>query len=843
MSDAQQPNSQAPDSERSLLDKPLPEAPKLRIVRAAACDLTTGITSLTPETFLLTPLTEKTERASDLVEKARKRTLGTSSDDPLLPAVLQNAIILRKHGIVCAVFEQTVMDEILRKRWFELIEEHLSSAGLPDEQGMAECWSALIQTLDQETQQYARRRALDEEAFQALNGVIAWIRAEAVYVLRFGTAQTKVILNRLRAKNIRSLDNLGEYAFDVAKAKVKQQRRKENPPETPKPLDSTLFSSAHYTHLLEGNDRFLLLTSPPWMQTQTSELFRVAGETSKRESACQMVWQMLRTITNEPQGMMFVLDITPQEADLNRTDRTDSQQSTQNELTQQTTKQVARTVSKSTPALVKSVAGAVVVGAVAVASYFGYQAYKKRTTQESTPSAGVFSFGSARKAHSSAAGSTDTATAASLPFHDSVAFSQAPSAGEIRLEALPAFASFDKLQRQLVPFLFSSPHHTDLNTPEALSKVLNVSVEAASKGMQLGEWVLRPDPVQPQMASASGGTSSSAGGTAKKTRFWLVFKEPLKAGAYTIRFTYKHDSIQRSAQTRLVVLPTELRSLKTIIIPKAYYGKRAGFRAKLLDELNELLAQYGAQAQFPKRQLKVSYQLSEKQSIEDLAYEEPFIDGGPCIPAWSKKCTFTITWTHPITNEPLTLYTSREIEPEQLKPSLIAPNAFVEMVDADDIPVSKNRKLASQKPLSFKIRIKGLDIDYAETPIDADPQTCVIIRAKPEYIEPLGAPSIDFQSADTKLQVLDAEGKPIEGWSASPATIVIPDKHGTSFDKETCSYTMTAEIRRLPAKPSTEKHTLTGRLTIVGGAKLSNPLTGKEVTAANSVTIPVSIEY
>jgi hypothetical protein len=930
----------------------IPEVPKLRFVRAVCCDLNTGTIGLAQQSSLFVGIGTHAADAT------------ANTPDATVQTLLRNVVRLRKRGLVSAMFDATFGDTALRQQIYAAIEafflEHTKQVGDTDEVDTSdeaaadkatndtttksgaseldasEFWDKLLRVLEPMCASYAEKSGMDAALFADANGVIAWILSDAVYVLSFGMARATVIHNRLRAKNLKSVDAAGEYALDVARTAVKKKMQRRSSaaqsavtPDTPKPLQSTLFQAKHFKLDVENNDRFIALTNPPWLQTQVNELFRVAGETTKRETACQMVWQMLRTMSSVADantgsvaagaGLMLVADVTPQEADLsNRGDKSNTPDQSSNlsnagKATKATSGAAgAGAAARSSQALrgsrglagLKPSVAALVAVAIGVASYAGWQWNKKRKAQlaeQSQPTGYVIT---SKSSTAKKAQSPETGLPPHLQHSDSSSTLNAEPAiaqGETKLDIAGAFLSFDKMPRQSIAFVFATPLAKDSAGLAALmAKSLRVSIDAVPSAIDAQSasaeksdrftdrsadksssaafdrlWAIRPDPM------------AAAGKDGKKTRFVIFSRSPVRAGKYVVSMTFSADSIMRRAQSQLLVLPSDLKSLSAATIPdtRRTIGNHTGFSARMLRELagmisgssssasaanaasnltstlvsGELSAAFSKQI---KDRLSVECRINDKTVGAIQPYSEPF-DDGPCLPAWATKCVQELTWTSPVSRESIVLWTSKEFDALQAAPEVVAVNAFTQ-IEVDDAPLPKNKKLAFARPFSFKIRIKNLEIGYADVAVNSDPDNCRAIRATLDNIEPLGAPQIDFSHPETKLEVINEAGESDNSWKLTPQTLVpviASDGGGTSSSASSSTksassqdgkeikpyadgvYSMLLEVKKLPPKPANEKRVLRGKLAIVAGAKLTNPANGKVSMGKNTLTLSVDLEY
>ncbi len=819
----------------------LPDIPKVQILRWASSDLLTGALNL-PQEYLV------------MMNVGSERI----AEQSILPSKIQNTLLLKPNGSAFAVFDQLsehpslipVMSRAVRE-FFSV----LSSEMMKQQDAVPKALAQLLRILEQEASDCMRQHAISSLAFEGWSGVIGWLRGSTLHLLKFGSAKVHIDHNRLRAKNVKSLDAVGSYAIDVAANKAlkkfkehkteKDRKAGKVPPQEAYALRSTLFDVHYEVEELEGNDRVMVLISPIWMPAQVVELFRVAGETRNREHACRAVWQIMRTSTDRPSGAFFVLDVTPQDADIDF----NKDQTTQ--ATQQTTKTVSKAISgKSSGAAVGSsigagagaatarMASAVKTGAalatvvvVGVAAYMGIQSYKKRQTASTEQSVyGV-------SGQSSARSNQRRTTRDSLPSQQSIVsdtahVEQPIASGELRLESQPVIVVFDKLQKMVIPFTFAIPDASTDSAALARSmaeKRLNVTVRGLdTRGVEtqqaITDFTLRVEPL--------------SGKGSKKGKFWLLFAAPLSAGAYQATFVYSKGADIRRTTTTFAVVNSELKSLTTLVVQKAFYGKRLKFRCKMLEEIQSLLAERNLSGSITSKTLSVTYKINDKVIAEDMDYTEPFAEG-PCVPAWMKKATFEISWRYAVTGERLLLYTSKDIEPNQLQPGLSAENGFVEF-DMDDVPALKTRKFGFVRPVTLKLRLKGLQVDFADVPVDADPQTCAVVRAKIEHIEPKLPPVIDFTNPDSYLAIYTEDGTLEERWTFSPSTVRVVK---TSFDTAEGAYTAFLEIRNVPPKPAEVRRTLRGKLAITAGAKLTNPLNNKDVLGSNTVILPITLEY
>jgi hypothetical protein len=818
----------------------LPDVPKVQILRWASSDLLTGALNL-PQEYLV------------MMGVGSERI----AEQNVLTSKIQNTLLLKPNGSAFAVFDQLsehpsfipVMSRAVRE-FFSV----LSSEMLKQHDAVPKALAQLLRILEQEANDCMRQHTIADLAFQGWSGVIGWLRGSTLHLLKFGSAKVHIDHNRLRAKNVKSLDAVGSYAMDMAANKAlkkfkahkteKDRKAGKASPQEAYALRSTLFDVRYEIEELEGNDRVMVLISPIWMPAQVVELFRVAGETRNREHACRAVWQMMRTSSDEPSGAFFILDVTPQDADM------DFSKDKTTQATQQTTKTVSKAMSgKSSGAAVGAsigagagaatarIASAVKTGAavattvvVGVATYMGVRAYKQ--SQIAASQNNVYAVGGAK--HS--ATTTPTTRDSLSPHHTANADSVQPEkpivAGELRLESPTTIAVFDKLQKMVVPFTFAVPDAPTDSTALALSlaeKRLSVTVRGLdTRGVEtqqaITDFTLRVEPL--------------SGKGSKKGKFWLLFATPLPAGAYQATFVYSKGTDTRRATTTFAVVKSELKSLNTLVVQKAFYGKRLKFRCKMLEEVQSSLAERNVSGSITPKMLSVTYKINDKVIAEDMDYTEPFAEG-PCVPAWMKKATFEVFWRYAVTGERVLLYTSKEIEPSQLQPGLSAENGFVEF-DMDDVPALKTRKFGFVRPITLKLRLKGLQVDFADVPVDADPQTCAVVRAKIEHIEPKLPPVIDFTSPDSQLAIYTEDGTTEERWAFAPSTVRVVK---TTFDNAEGTYTAFLEIRNVPPKPAEVRRTLRGKLAITAGAKLTNPLNNKDVLGSNTVILPINLEY
>lgn len=263
------------------------------------------------------------------------------------------------------------------------------------------------------------------------------------------------------------------------------------------------------------------------------------------------------------------------------------------------------------------------------------------------------------------------------------------------------------------------------------------------------------------------------------------------------------------------------------------------FRVKLLDDIRRAL---GANAVPIKllRELAVVPYFDNKPVFGTLPFDDSFL--GPCLSALTKKARFDIVWKSALTSETVTLYTSKEAEPQQKVPQVIAANVVTDLISNS---AANARKNAPPRPITLQLKVRNIAIDYSDSPIDvADPLTCRGIFPSLDNIEPMGLPRIQYDDTESRLRVVSEDGTVDTDWAFSSATVKILDPDpDTRYIQGEGSYTIKLEIRGLPSKPQTERRFLKGTIAITAGSKLTNTLANKIVSGANGVVVTINQEY
>lgn len=181
---------------------------------------------------------------------------------------------------------------------------------------------------------FAKHEWTAEELAQC-NGIIAWLRRDAVQVLEIGNAQANIATNRLRVKNFTSLDGAREFLQDRIKSRIQKHVTKRdlvtkenwswtlpNTFEMVKgdageeaPVEMQV-SCRFEEHLLNGATRCIFLASDVWLPTDLDVLFRAGKESSgSAGKACEELRQSFGVIGQRPRGSVAVVNILPQELD------------------------------------------------------------------------------------------------------------------------------------------------------------------------------------------------------------------------------------------------------------------------------------------------------------------------------------------------------------------------------------------------------------------------------------------------------------------------------------------------------------------------------------------------
>jgi hypothetical protein len=775
--------------------------PQLRTVRWASCDLQTGASPL--------------PAASHYLE-----SLDKEHQSPL-PSVL----LFTKRGIACSVVDtpngtlDSVLTSVVRGFFGSLDVE--KALGEP----IVEVFGKLLESLESAV----ARRNLTAEDLEACRGLIVWMQRNEAHILHIGSARAKIFNNQLRIKNIKSLDALGSYAFDAVvfqaekklrqrdKEKAAKEKAKDQEDGKPSPaqaLRSAVFECSYESLPVQGNDRLVLMTAPVWLPEHVQAAFRAAHETMNREAACQAVWQALRVLGDTPEGKILIIDSVPHEADVDL-----NRDPTQNKFKSNASNSAPRpsTIARS-GGVGKAIAAAALVGVAAVGLYFGLRKYILPQKHEERASF-VGRVLSREERHAK----SDSAQKALMgqPAADSAEHEAVIAVGATSFALESQFVLFDKLQKPVVPFFLRAPQMPDST---ALDKYFQVSVDKVPPS----DWMLRPDP------------STSA----KTGRYWIFFKKPLPAGVYPVQVVYQRDSVLIKRSTQLVVLSSDLKSLRALNATKCFYGERLGFNTRIFEELKRLLTLKTGDVRVHQGRFSVSCQLDDKQKETELAYDEPFTDG-PCIQATIRKALVELVWTYKPTGESVVL-AAKEVLPQQKPPEVVASNSFASLVEATGKQqvASNSRRIKNLATQTIRFLVKGIDILY-DVPIDADPnQSCKPLKARIDNIEPAGAPRLDFDNPELTLRVAGLEGaQNVEEWTATRENLALVENEASVKYYDDGHYTVLVEVRGVPLKPQGEQRFLKGKLAMKVGAKLTNPISGKVGIYTETIFVPVNLEY
>ncbi len=158
-----------------------------------------------------------------------------------------------------------------------------------------------------------------EEDVQHFNVIVALLRRDAVQALEFGQAQMRISSNRLRLKNVISLDGAREFFQDRIKARL---QRKVTGKEFFTREQWSWNSREHQIScrfeetMLQGVTRCLGLASDIWLPSEIETLVRTGSEaTGSRKNVCEETRQAFGIIGQRPRGSVMVVDILPQELD------------------------------------------------------------------------------------------------------------------------------------------------------------------------------------------------------------------------------------------------------------------------------------------------------------------------------------------------------------------------------------------------------------------------------------------------------------------------------------------------------------------------------------------------
>jgi hypothetical protein len=708
----------------------------------------------------------------------------------------------------------------------------------------------LLAALESAMENVVVQRGWTKEDVEACRGLVVWLQRNEAHVLRIGSAKARIFNNQLRIKNIKSLDALGSYAFDAvvfqAEKKLRQRDRQrdkdkqktkssEGTPTQERTLHSEMFDCGYETLPVQGNDRLVLITSPALLPEHTQAAFRAAQETMSREAACQATWQALRLLSDALEGKVLLIDSVPHELDIDLNRNT-----TQSSIKSNASNSAPRPSTLARSGIGKTIAAAAIVGVAAVGLYFGLRKYiQPQKHEERTSYVGRILSKAERQAKS------DSAQQALMgqDIADTTREEIVVAAGASSLALESQFVMFDKLQKPVVPFLLRAPTMPDST---ALEKHFQVSVDKVLPT----DWMLRPDPSAP----------------AKSGRYWIFFKRPLQAGVYPVQVRYTNDSVVIMRSSQLVVLSSDLKSLRGLNVVKCFYGEKLSFNTRIFEELKRTVSQKIAQTvsqnisqqtlqrtgespsntrALSQGRFSVSCQLDDKQKETDLPYDEPFVDG-PCIPATVRQAFVELVWTYKPTGESVVM-AARQVPPQQKRPEVVASNSFVTLLESTGKPqiASNSRRAKSLATQTIRFVVKGIDIQYDDVPIDADPtQNCKPLKARLENIEPAGAPRLDFENPEMVLRVTGLEGaQNIEEWSAERDNIQFVENDPSVKYYEDGHYTVLVEVRGVPLKPQGERRFLKGKLPMKVGAKLTNPISGKVGIYTETIFIPVNLEY
>lgn len=777
----------------------IPDIPRLSLVQWATGELTTGVAGPLGDVFFAGAIAES------------ERSSMTS-----LPA--KNLLIMKKFGILFALIDSPHQDLTsnitgsIKKFTSALTEEALTKVLETEAPSGHTPQHLLLEQLLRHIERELANTNRDLAQLQECSGIILWLQGPVAHVLRLGLGRVRVFGNRVAVKNLTSLQGLGAYAFDTAKSKaVKNIRYQKQVAAARSFALESRFMEAHYTiEDVEENARIVMLISPVWMPEKIDAICRAANDSPGRESACTAAWQSLRLQTNKPVGKIAVIDVKPKDPDVDMIRRDKNRQDgSQTNDTSSAIRQLTKT-SKTT--LSKTAAAAIMTVATGLTAIVGFQIYKKVKNTAAGKDSTYY-----RQYYNPGSKETATMQQDSIIKPSPVAIDSGKAAMISSADALlalePGFITFDKLYRTPVPFYVSASDSLRVGK----NILLNMVNQASGMPVQT-EWVVR-----------------SYAGTGSKRSYWLMLNKPLPAGSYSVQVGYvKSNGDTSFAQTKLAVLPAELQSLKSPIIPRLMIGSEIKLRAKLLEELQHLLKSAAVPLKL-KNELSVLVYFDDRKPLQ-VPYEEPF--SAVCVPANAKKIRFDVVWTHSLTKETITLFTSKEYEPQQREPELIAPNFTVQLLSSSQLV---NRTVKTPRPITLQLKISNITSNASDVPIDTDPLTCQKTMASVDNLEILSLPRIDFEMSETTLtprtEADEADGE----WTLSQANVRVLDK--PTFSDGT--FSLVVEVKNLPFKPIMEKRILKGSLVIKAGIKLKNPIAHKEAlnTSGSGVIIPVQVEY
>ncbi|TAE28787.1 MAG: hypothetical protein EAZ92_07715 [Candidatus Kapaibacterium sp.] len=158
-----------------------------------------------------------------------------------------------------------------------------------------------------------------EEDVEHFNVIVTLLRRDAVQVLEFGQAQMRISLNRLRLKNVVSIDGAREFFQDRIKARLQKRitgkelfTRQQWSWTTGEHQISCRFEET----VLQGVTRCLGLASDIWLPNEVETLVRAGSEaTGSRKNVCEETRQAFGIIGQRPRGSVMVVDVLPQELD------------------------------------------------------------------------------------------------------------------------------------------------------------------------------------------------------------------------------------------------------------------------------------------------------------------------------------------------------------------------------------------------------------------------------------------------------------------------------------------------------------------------------------------------
>lgn len=726
---------------------------------------------------------------------------------------------------------------------------------LPQESRDGELLSrvGMLRALADEVQAWSNHQMWSQEQREYANGAMLILQPEGASILMFGKARVRFSTNRVRVRNLFSADTLKGFLQDRIKSHVQERIIADASKEDWSWEMNEEPFTCHLEHIeVQGASRFVIIASDIWLPTETEILCGAALEHhGSTASATIAISKAFGRIGERPRGACAVVDVLPQGVD---TPDADDMMNIANKATQ------AFKAAKGSSVLGLGLGKLVTIAALV--GLLGYGAWQWWTTRQTEPTSPL----PQKTEELRRTDSNSTLRAARLlddstRFDETVMGDEADTLQSTNTAIEKTVIAFENVPRTVVPILLRTSQPISSSNLASRVKVEISGSQNITKYRVELDTAKRPLPP-------------------KTTRLNVIIEEPLNAGKYRLKLTYKAEETTSATVDIKAVSKDALSSisLDNMLSAKTDFSSTSGTVKKKMPSVFNKTFRFGTRVTVANKQLQLWRGYIEEQlganlsGLTDrmfLAYRFYYFNGGTSqtytfqfnenlnrgfqrgqsIPASVQQVELWIELRGG--NGLETSFAKADYMVRQESPTISAENPKINWIYQDRTG-AKNKKGYLPKNIEVTIT-SGVSIAFDDVPIDVDSLSGEAIFASLTDVRIPEKPSIENPVQDeetlTNSTRLTLSKGLLKVYDASEDK-VFPQKDyiqvmplSAKFEKG--QYSCKFLISNLPPKPKNETWKLVGVLTINPKARILNPINKNSSFEefGTEFQLPINIEY